>query len=162
MKHLHLLFLIGSLLCSLTACVMPSPQQPPFIPVLYNPAGDCPEPELKSNRETITEISYWYAREKDKGHTNFDPVLLSPEGFRRIPAPSTAPEPTWYVMKGPSQRLNTTIPVDLVWRCQPAKEPFNIKFEHLHRASGTRTGLTITEDASLPSGLRIEVTEFPE
>lgn len=94
MKHLHLLFLLGLLSWSLTACVIPSPQHSPFIPVFYNPAGVCPEVELKSNRETITRISYWYAREKDKGHTNFDPVLLSPEGFTRIPAPSTAPEPT--------------------------------------------------------------------
>ncbi|MDW8426015.1 MAG: hypothetical protein RMK51_08780 [Meiothermus sp.] len=142
--------------------MIPSRDHPPHIPVLYKSAGVCPEVELRSNRKNVTTIVYWYAKEKDKFHANFDRVLLSAEVFARVPAPSAAPEPTWYLMSGPAQGPDTRVPVDLTWRCQPGKEPITIQFDHVHRALGPKTGLTITEDASLPSGLRVEVTELPQ
>lgn len=158
MSRLGMYVLLGVLTLLLAACPVFSFNVPPSIPVEYKSSGVCSSIELTSNRATVDTIRYWGTKENGRSES----VSFSPSETVRIPDPNPSPNSTWYLMSGGSQGIGANIPVDLTWHCQPGKEPVSVQFNHVNSTSGSKKGLTITEDASLPEGFRIEVTEFPQ
>ncbi len=137
----------------LTACTL----GPLSIWIKYEAKGVCEHVLLTSNRDTVGSISYIPVKEQRDGRTSL-PVGVA----QRIPAFNPAPNSTWYSLLGPPPPRFSSVPVDLTWQCEPGRSPVTYQFAYSHGAFDSKRGLTITEDAGLPSGLRIEVTDFPQ
>jgi hypothetical protein len=146
----------------LTACPVLSLHYAPHIRVEYKANGVCNGVEVTNNRNSNQDTNWGlgYIAARENGRT--DSVLLPTGQAVRIPEPNQLPHSTWYFISGGGLLTpGTKLEVDLLWRCLPDKQSERIQFTHIHMSAGPSKGLTITEDASLPSGLRIEVTDFP-
>ncbi len=146
---------IAPLSLLLTACPVLSFSYSAYVPIEYKANGVCNGVEV-TNKKNAGGVGWGILPPEGRA----DGVNL-PEGQAvRIPEPNPAPRSTWYALGSAPLPIGTNLELVLIWRCLPERPEEPIRFVHHHRTSGPRKGLTITEDPSLPSGLRIEVTDF--